>query len=331
MRKSFKYPYAAPELRTDDENFEYIWHDSHVVRVLAFEGRVASDHGQWDEAMTYDMDGVRLGSDIFTGPTEMCAEEGAACASTSRRHAWGLVNKISLPTARKQAQRLLEIDDNLPSAHDIMQQQEWYTQGTLRNDFRNSNWHAEFVTQPDTGSAATFDASAAVDAEKINATSESTVMHDYSIYMDAIVANQLKPYREYLATPPPKTPLDPITPRLIDTYGNLRFYRGLCIAMNELLATELTLRAYKANHGYYPPSLATLVPASMTRVPIDPFNDDKPLQYRRTNDGYILYSFGPDGDDNGGKPIDEPTAEPNMRHRVTGSGQIGDIVAGVNF
>jgi len=34
-------------------------------------------------------------------------------------------------------------------------------------------------------------------------------------------------------------------------------------------------------------------------LPIDPFSD-KPLVYRRTEDGFILYSVGPNFEDDGG-------------------------------
>jgi hypothetical protein len=43
-----------------------------------------------------------------------------------------------------------------------------------------------------------------------------------------------------------------------------------------------------------------LVPAVLSRVPLDPF-DAAPLRYRRLDKGVVVYSIGPDGEDNGGK------------------------------
>jgi hypothetical protein len=43
-----------------------------------------------------------------------------------------------------------------------------------------------------------------------------------------------------------------------------------------------------------------LTPQYLDRVPADPF-DGAPLRYRLLNSGYVIYSAGPDGQDNGGR------------------------------
>ena len=42
-----------------------------------------------------------------------------------------------------------------------------------------------------------------------------------------------------------------------------------------------------------------LLPKCLAAIPIDPFSN-QPLVYRRSDTGYLLYSVGPDGEDNGG-------------------------------
>lgn len=54
-----------------------------------------------------------------------------------------------------------------------------------------------------------------------------------------------------------------------------------------------------ANHGKLPDQLSSLVPAFLDKVPIDPY-DGQPLRYKRTDNGYIVYSIGPDATDDGG-------------------------------
>lgn len=66
-----------------------------------------------------------------------------------------------------------------------------------------------------------------------------------------------------------------------------------------LTVTELALSKYQAEHGTYPERLEQLVPEILTAVPEDPFGDE-PLKYRRAGAGYVLYSVGADGRDNGG-------------------------------
>jgi hypothetical protein len=69
-----------------------------------------------------------------------------------------------------------------------------------------------------------------------------------------------------------------------------------------VLALELAIRAYRAEHGEPPAQLADLVPKYLPAVPEDPFGSG-PMQYRVTDSGHTIYSVGPDGDDDSGKRI----------------------------
>ncbi len=67
----------------------------------------------------------------------------------------------------------------------------------------------------------------------------------------------------------------------------------------DLARTALALERYRLATGAVPDRLDALVPQYLERVPIDPF-DGKPIRYRRTDPGYLLYSVMEDGEDNGG-------------------------------
>ena len=57
---------------------------------------------------------------------------------------------------------------------------------------------------------------------------------------------------------------------------------------------------FKADTGQYPQDLTELKQAGyINEIPIDPFSD-KPLIYKKTDDGFILYSVGLDFKDDGG-------------------------------
>jgi hypothetical protein len=66
-------------------------------------------------------------------------------------------------------------------------------------------------------------------------------------------------------------------------------------------------RYRQANNGW-PKALTDLVPAYLSKVPLDPY-DAAPLRYRRLDHGVVVYSVGPDGKDNGGKFDKEPLKE----------------------
>jgi len=105
-------------------------------------------------------------------------------------------------------------------------------------------------------------------------------------------------------------------------------------ADNDLLVAELGLQAYRVNYGEYPDHLNRISPIFLKALPSDPFANGAPVRYIKTGSSYILYSVGPDGSDDNGAPIDDPSLSTHdvtgrLRHIVTATSK-GDIVAGVN-
>jgi hypothetical protein len=70
----------------------------------------------------------------------------------------------------------------------------------------------------------------------------------------------------------------------------------------EALITMIGLFRYKQDKGQYPDDLDELVESGyLKNLPMDYFSD-KPLVYKKTDDDFILYSYGRNYVDNGGKP-----------------------------
>lgn len=67
----------------------------------------------------------------------------------------------------------------------------------------------------------------------------------------------------------------------------------------ELTKLAFALAAYHADRGSYPAKLAELTPKYVPAVPKDIFNEAD-LHYRRADKGYLLYSVGENGVDDGG-------------------------------
>jgi hypothetical protein len=70
----------------------------------------------------------------------------------------------------------------------------------------------------------------------------------------------------------------------------------------DLTKLAFALAAYRADHGAYPAKLADLSPKYVAQVPKDRFTDGD-LHYSLQGDGYLLYSVGPNGQDDGGKGL----------------------------
>ena len=71
------------------------------------------------------------------------------------------------------------------------------------------------------------------------------------------------------------------------------------------------------------------------RLLTDPFAAQGALRYRRDGAKYVLYSVGPDGRDDGGKPIYDKTkpvsSDGSERPRYfVEQNSVGDIVAGIS-
>jgi len=73
---------------------------------------------------------------------------------------------------------------------------------------------------------------------------------------------------------------------------------------SRLAILAFALAGYRADHGSYPTRLADLTPKYIAQISPD-ICGDSDLHYRRDGAGYLLYSVGPNGKDDGGKgPLD---------------------------
>jgi hypothetical protein len=78
-----------------------------------------------------------------------------------------------------------------------------------------------------------------------------------------------------------------------------------------LFVSELAVELYHSERGSYPERLDELVPEYLSRVPDDPYSG-KPICYRRTSTGYVVYSVGVNRVDDGGRVVyrdDHPVYE----------------------
>lgn len=83
------------------------------------------------------------------------------------------------------------------------------------------------------------------------------------------------------------------------------------MATSRLADTALALAAYRADCGGYPERLAQLVPKYVDEVPSDVFTDDE-LRYAPFEDDYLLYSVGPNGEDDEGRTSDSEPARDDV-------------------
>ena len=66
----------------------------------------------------------------------------------------------------------------------------------------------------------------------------------------------------------------------------------------------LAVEEWRVLHGQWPEALEQLMPDLLASVPADPFSDG-PVRMAKTENGVVVYSVGPDGDDDGGRTEEE--------------------------
>lgn len=85
----------------------------------------------------------------------------------------------------------------------------------------------------------------------------------------------------------------------------------------DLALLAIALEVHRLEEGAYPARLEELVPGVLEELPVDPFGPT-PYAYRITEDGYLIYSIGPNGKDDDGSNEGEGrlTREPMLEGRV---------------
>lgn len=68
----------------------------------------------------------------------------------------------------------------------------------------------------------------------------------------------------------------------------------------QIIRVGTACRLYQKKNGTYPDELDSLAPDFLSRVPLDPFTG-KPLIYKKTEEGILIYSLGSNKKDDKGR------------------------------
>ena len=331
LRRGLTQPYQNPPIRSFSQGMPYYARFRHLARLLTLDSQVRESQGNWAGAVGSGLDSVQLGTMIPRGAPIIGMLVGNACQAIGRYRTWGEVEHLDAAQAKVEARRMEAIlKAHVPYA-EVLQEEKWAGQAGLMETFRKPGWRAELreVTGYEVDSGARPTPGQWAQALLI---SRRSVMNDYTETMDQYIQNAHQPY----AVHPEASPsTDFIANSVADVSSGARFRDAYSMTENALLLICFALRAYKAEHGAYPATLAALVPAYLTASPDDPFASSGPLRYQRLGKKYLLYSIGPDGKDDGGKPIFDATksapkpGEHDSRYYVQ-KDSTGDMVAGLN-
>lgn len=334
LHTGFQYPYQEPPARSFSAMFPHYQKIRGLARLLALQAQVRAAQGDTGGAMGASLDAVQMGEQLPHGGTLIGMLVGIACQAIGRKQAWGAADHLSAAQAKAATRRLENIRTGHVPFADTLQEEEWSEQAGLLELMRKRDWPGDMLTAGQVDQGQIAPTSSWIIATRVRRAGKRTIMANYTRYMDLSIVNARQPYAAHIAQPP--LPTDPISQILLPVYTGVRLNEVKADTQNALLLTTLALRAYRLDHGAYPPTLAALGPRYLQAVPADPFALSTPLRYKRLGAKYLLYSVGPDGKDDSGKAIFDRTksapapAEGNDPRRWVQQDSQGDIVAGVN-
>jgi hypothetical protein len=290
LRAAMKQEWLTPAYRDFNALFPYLAQFRDGARKFVAESRVEAAADRNGEAMQRALDAVELGADCGRGAPLIHNLAGAACMAIGTRSAERLVSQLSAPEAREAGRRMDGILGELPSEADVFQEERKLMLLNLRRLFAG-----QLASPAGAGSPV----AAAQSRGTMFFWPKSWTYRSVDQAMRAHIARAETPYQQRKPVPPPTEMYAKLMTEPLQQSSFVFVKRD---AIARLLRLELALQAHRAAKGQYPAALrevsSGLAPIALT----DPFSG-KPFIYRRTAGGYLLYSVGPDGVDDGGRVI----------------------------
>lgn len=318
LREGLKYPVWQPKVQFSHlyPNYsKFRW----LARALRVESHVYAERGELDKAVGSAVDIIDFGYAIPRGGPLIASLVGNAITAMGFRELENLLPRLDASTSRTASFRLGKIYANRFPYYKTVQGDKMYGQELLKDALKRTDWRKQIADAGDLS---------VIQAARLLSMSKEELMADYSRLMDAQIDNAHLPY----STMQPVTGFkkSPVAIFAINV-SSRRWIQARADTQCVLAMTMLALRAYKMNHGNYPRTLQKLVPHYLRKVPLDSFDGLTPLRYRLEGEKYFLWSIGPDGINNNGRPIENKNRPERGRYRSWNSGATGDIVAGLNM
>jgi hypothetical protein len=330
LRQGFRYAYGevADPLQSNSGNASL----RSLARSLWADSVYYAAAQRWDEANEVALDALQSGEMMPRGGGLISRLTGLAICAIGRIPLPGLVNHVSAREARAAAMRLADIEAEYVPYADTLREDKWYTVRLLQDDMREWDWAKGYWDDESTGFSGRTHNAYVVGSMAL--AGRAGVMRTYADFMDGQIAAADRPYSPRNPWPQPAS--DVVSQQVCSAFP-VAYIRVLTDqAQNRLLMVMFALRAYRLERGGYPPTLQELVTSGYIKtVPVDPFLPLQPLTYHTSGASFALYSVGPDGVDNGGRPIYNAAAigisgSRKAAYRVQPESK-GDIVAGVNY
>ena len=329
----FDQALRTPALAPTSRSFSGVNFGSYArLRQLARD-KTAQSNALWmrcdyNGALQTNLDTVQMGHDIRRGSGLISTLVGIAVAAIGRGNSGDTVEHLNAAQCKSAARRMEKLLANRWRLDQVYTEEKAATQAAMMEVFGQPKWRAGFIEKETTP----------LQRLRIYTTSKQQIIDDLGTNYDREIANTRLPYAKKAAAPAHLG--DSFSEMLISNSDRARINEARGLMGDDTLMLQLALRAYRLEHGAYPPTLKSLVPNYLSAVPADPFGGGEPLRYKVIGKTYKLWSIGPDGRDDGGKPIPPRAGQykaktfagerPRGPRSFTDFEGKGDVVAGVN-
>jgi hypothetical protein len=315
VRASFRLEWRSPpELGLNAGSAELSGGDARFrecARCFAAESNLDRSEGNYAGAMQSSLDAMALGAKIPWGGGLIARLVGLACHAIGFDMAERTVSGLPAGAIPAALQRVRRLRWDWPPLAETLEN-ERITKLSMDTEAFQEIARERIDEQVKTLRGNDLSLG---DAIRFLLTSRRTILANEDRFFAAEITESRKPFRQQAPVPLPGDPwcshmLISITPA-----GRVRWEReGTDLA---LLEVALAVRMDYLEHGHYPGHLSAISKKWLPSVPTDLW--DQPIAYRLKDGQPIVYSLGPDGKDDGGRPADPIGLTPGSR---------GDLVFG---
>jgi hypothetical protein len=296
LRQGFGKQFGSPPARDLAAQFPELAHFRDLARVLVAEGKLAEQEGRMGDAARSYLDCLRLGTMVPRGGPLIHGLVGLAIQSIGLHALEGAIDRLDAPTAAAAVREMTRLDEmNIPLAETLTEEREVIT-ASMQAFIHDPGGTLQRMNATDGAQGPDAESRSAMQTG-MRLMPKKWIVDNMRGYMDRIITASRQPY--HARPPAPRMPKDPLNRILLPVFDPIPLKWAQRDAFWRIAQTRLALRAYQQRHRAALPSLAALVPAYLPAVPQDPFAA-APLVYGLQGSRGIVYSRGPDGDDDGG-------------------------------
>ncbi len=330
LKSGFDQPYLSPPVRTFDRTYPQLVNFRAMGRLLYLKSQVLKSENRWLDAADCDLDILEMGAMCPHGGSLVHYLTGVFLATIGQRDLPEIVDHLNAQETKRILKRYTKIRKMRGNLIDNFHEEKYSLLASLYSVSLDGEKLSRVTDSPfghsdDDHSRPELTA----DIMKIG---KRKIVQNILGYYDDCDRYLNKPYDSH--RPEPVVPPDPVSNIVCPVVEPIYLKEAAMMSKDNLLYLTLALHAYKLDFGEYPKNLTALIPKYIPDVLLDPFARNLPLHYIPNRKKYLLYSVGPDGNDDGGTPLKEGIPDDNAKSGLprlkVDTRDIGDIVAGVN-